>query len=86
MREDTNLLVGVLARLAERDELHDDVLGGHEWEFFHEAAVDTVGVYDEAGNDVVESHADGIGGKEKFWDVDSSDGTDGTVSILFSGY
>lgn len=64
----------VLAGLSELDEMHDDVLRGHEGEFFHEVGVDALGVDDEAGDNVVEGQEDGVGAEVHLRDVDAADG------------
>lgn len=56
------------------DELHDDVLRGHEGEFLVELRLDDGGEDDEAVGDVVESNEDGVAEQEHFWNVHSSDG------------
>lgn len=50
------------------------MLGRHEGELLHQAAVDGVWVDDEPGDDVVEGHADSVGAQEELGDVDSADG------------
>ena len=72
--QDTDLLVGFLARLALCYESHDDGFCDHEGEFFLDACVDALGVDDEAGGDVVEGEEDGVGEEEHLGDVDAADG------------
>lgn len=69
-----HLLVRVLARLALRHQLHDDVLRRHERQLLHDARVRARGVHDEPGDHVVKRHRDGVGGQEELGDRDAADG------------
>lgn len=45
--------------------------------------MDTSRVDDEAGDDVVEGHADGISGEEQLGNIDSANGTRYDISCRF---
>lgn len=72
--EDADLLMGLLARLAQGAQAHDDALGDHEGQLGLDVGGNALGVNDEAVGDVVEANEDGISQQEGLGDVDAAHG------------
>jgi hypothetical protein len=64
MRENTNLLVGLLAIAAGLDDGHDDVLCGHEGELLVDPTLDDLRVDNETLHDVLKRAEDNVGREE----------------------
>lgn len=60
VRQNTDLLVSLLAGLALRTEAHDDGLGDHEGQLSLDVGGDALWVDDEAVGDIVEANQDGV--------------------------
>jgi hypothetical protein len=84
VRQNTDLLVGLLSGLSLRAQAHDDGLGDHERQLRLHVSGDTLGVDDQAVGDVVETNQDGVRQEEGFGDVDTADG--GVVECAFHWY
>lgn len=84
VREDTDLLVALLAVTAGLDNGHDDVLGGHEGELLVDPAADNLGVDDETLGDVLHGREEDVGGEERLGEGDTAVGrvVEGTLEPL----
>ena len=75
VREDTDVLMALLTITTLLDHGHDDVLGGHEGELLVDAALDDLGVDDEALGDVLEEGQEDVCGEEGLGQADTTVGT-----------
>ena len=74
VREDTDLLVALLAVAAGLDHGHDNVLGGHEGELLRDAAGNDLGVDDHTLADILEGGEEDVGGEERLGEGDAAVG------------